>query len=78
MRNLILIVLALLGAVTAAEYNQYSRCREWRLELALREQGAAGVTRASQRLECLLKRKKAITMISSYGGAACDVYGRPD
>jgi hypothetical protein len=38
-RNLILLVLALVGAFLAAEYNQYSQCREWRLELALRDQG---------------------------------------
>lgn len=38
-KNLILLVLALLGALVATEYNQYSHCREWRLELELREQG---------------------------------------
>jgi hypothetical protein len=37
--NLILLVLALIGAFLAAEYNQYSQCREWRLEMALRDQG---------------------------------------
>jgi hypothetical protein len=37
--NLIIVVLALLGAFVATEYNQYSHCREWRLELELREQG---------------------------------------
>jgi hypothetical protein len=39
--NLIIAVLALLGAFIATEYNQYSHCREWRLELELREQGIA-------------------------------------
>jgi hypothetical protein len=39
MRNAIILILALLGAAAATEYNQYSQCREWRLELALREQG---------------------------------------
>jgi hypothetical protein len=38
-RNLVLVVLALVLAFAVTEYNQYSRCREWRLELALREQG---------------------------------------
>src|SRR5437763_7284560 len=38
-RNLILLVLTLIGAFLAAEYNQHSQCREWRLELALRDQG---------------------------------------
>src|SRR3954447_26199245 len=38
-RNLILLVLALIGAFLAAEYNRYSQCREWRLEMALRDQG---------------------------------------
>ena len=38
-RNLILLVLALFGGLLATEYNQYSQCREWRVELALREQG---------------------------------------
>jgi hypothetical protein len=38
-RNLILLLLALIGAVVASECNRYSHCREWRLELALREQG---------------------------------------
>lgn len=37
--NLIIVVLALLGAFVATECNQYSHCREWRVELALREQG---------------------------------------
>lgn len=39
MRNLFIALIALLGAFVAAEYNQYSHCQEWRLELALREQG---------------------------------------
>jgi len=39
MRNLFIALMALLGAIVATEYNQYSHCREWRLELALREQG---------------------------------------
>src|SRR5437763_5148243 len=38
-RNLILLVLGLIGAFFATEYNRYSQCREWRLELALRDQG---------------------------------------
>jgi hypothetical protein len=41
MRNAIILVLALLGAVVATGYNHYSQCREWRLELALRDQGVA-------------------------------------
>ena len=39
--NLIILILALLGAFAAAQYNQNSHCREWRLELELREQGIA-------------------------------------
>lgn len=39
--NLIIIALALLGAFIATAYNQYSQCREWRLELELRDQGIA-------------------------------------
>ena len=39
MRNLVIAVLALLGALLVTEYNQYSQCREWRVELALRDQG---------------------------------------
>jgi hypothetical protein len=38
-RNLVLLSLALLGAFFATEYNRYSQCREWRLQLALREEG---------------------------------------
>ena len=38
-RNLILLVVALLGAWVVTEYNQYSHCRELRLEMALRDQG---------------------------------------
>src|SRR5437764_6811659 len=38
-RDLILVYLALIGAFFAAEYNRYAQCREWRLELALHEQG---------------------------------------
>src|SRR6266566_908060 len=38
-RNLILVALALVAALAATEYNQYSHCREWRVELVLREQG---------------------------------------
>ena len=38
-RNAILVLLALLAGVIATECNQYSHCREWRVELALREQG---------------------------------------
>lgn len=38
-RNAILVLLALFGAFVATECNQYSHCREWRVELALREQG---------------------------------------
>ena len=40
-RNAILVLLALLAGFIAAESNQYSHCREWRVELALREQGVA-------------------------------------
>jgi len=40
-RNIILLLLALIGAFAATEYNSYSQCREWRLELALRAQGVA-------------------------------------
>src|SRR5260221_4725236 len=39
--NLIIMALALLGAFIATGYNQYSQCREWRLELELRDQGIA-------------------------------------
>lgn len=39
MRNVVIAVLALLVALVVTEYNQYSQCREWRVELALREQG---------------------------------------
>ena len=39
--NLILFFLAVIGAWIATECNQYSHCREWRVELALREQGIA-------------------------------------
>jgi hypothetical protein len=39
MRNLVLAVLALLAALLVTEYNQYSECREWRVGLALRDQG---------------------------------------
>jgi hypothetical protein len=39
MRNLMIALLALLGGLTAVEYNQYSHCKEWRLELGLRGQG---------------------------------------
>jgi hypothetical protein len=39
MRNLVIAVLALLAAMVVTEYNQYSQCREWRVELALRDQG---------------------------------------
>jgi len=41
MRNLTIVLLALLGALIAVEYNQYSHCKEWRLELGLRDQGIA-------------------------------------
>src|SRR5436190_20792788 len=41
MRNLTIALLALLGALIAVEYNQYSHCKEWRLELGLRDQGIA-------------------------------------
>src|SRR5205814_1007282 len=41
MRNLMIALLALLGALIAVEYNQYSHCKEWRLELGLRDQGIA-------------------------------------
>src|SRR5947209_13612631 len=40
-RNIILLFLALIGAFVATGYNSYSKCREWRLELALRAQGVA-------------------------------------
>ena len=39
--NLIILILALLGAFAATQYNQYSHCREWRLELELRDQSIA-------------------------------------
>ena len=40
-RHAILLLLALLAGFIATECNQYSRCREWRVELMLREQGVA-------------------------------------
>jgi len=40
-RNIILLLLTLIGAFVVTEYNSYSQCREWRLELALRAQGVA-------------------------------------
>ena len=40
-RNAILVLLALLAGFIATECNQYSHCREWRVELALRDQGIA-------------------------------------
>src|SRR2546430_13407924 len=41
MRNLTIVLLALLGALIAVEYNQYSHCKEWRVEPGLRDQGIA-------------------------------------
>ena len=41
MRNLMIALLALLGALIAVERNQYSHCKEWRLELGLRSHSPA-------------------------------------
>ena len=38
-RNTTLVLFALLAGFVATECNEYSHCREWRVELALREQG---------------------------------------
>jgi hypothetical protein len=40
-KSLIVLALALIAALVATECNRYSRCREWRVELALRDQGLA-------------------------------------